>query len=179
MNEYIRGTQDFSARFRDAENTFNQHIHTATDEEIAQYEDLKGSYSAVFNENTETMFQLPRNTDLATREGLTLLIGTKDNCLNKLAEVVYDMENLADEVSGGVGAQDWDKNRTENEATLRNKIWKTLSSTWNYVLFLVLTLELKSWTVTLIQSSRSFSSMIEHLFVPFFVGFSEQYFLQL
>ncbi|KAG4070008.1 hypothetical protein HA402_013668 [Bradysia odoriphaga] len=100
MNDYIRETQELSARFRVVQETFDEHTTSATDEQLAEYENLKRTYNGTFDENSAVMIQLPRQADLRTKMGLAVLDGTKDNCLNKLTEVVSDMENLADEVSG-------------------------------------------------------------------------------
>ncbi|XP_037042395.1 uncharacterized protein LOC119078789 [Bradysia coprophila] len=115
MNDYIRGTQELSARFRDAQDTFDDHRNTATNEQLAEDEYLKQTYNSTFDKNSAVMIQLPRQADLRSKAGLAVLYGTKDNCLNKLTEVVRDMENLADEVSGVLEGQYVTRNLSKSE----------------------------------------------------------------
>lgn len=85
MNHYILTSQNLVARYHSAENAFR----TRQTQERQEFQTLGQSYSAITNNNGTDMLGCSHQTDLL------MIQGTIDNCLNRLAEVVKNMEELA------------------------------------------------------------------------------------
>lgn len=85
MNHYIQTSQNLVARYHSAENAFR----TRQIQERQEFQTLGQSYNAIINNNATDVLGCSHQIDLL------MIQGTIDNCLNRLAEVVNNMEVLA------------------------------------------------------------------------------------